>query len=330
MITLNNYRLRILREVAARGTYAAAAEALYLTGPAVSHQIATLERELGVPLFMHNKRALRLTEAGRRLVRHSDRILADCEAAVADVQSVASEISGTVRISIIETAGQVVARPAIQLRKRHPDLDIVLVSMRPFRSLPALRAGELDIVISNDWDCMPATASVDMSRFDLLTESYFVALPPSHPLASQSGPLQLKDLAHESWCVTQEEVFRTALTRTMHAAGFQPHVVFESIYSRSIAGYAEIGLGIGVIPASTDVRGMDIILRPLAEPALTRHVFALIRSGSEWSPGVRTVLEAMSEGAELAVESGRASSPSSPQDDAEPPDEDAAGRTPTH
>ena len=97
MNTLNTYRLRILREVAARGTLAAAADALYLTGPAVSHQMTTLERELGVPLFERTARSLRLTEAGRRLVRRSETILSECEAAVAEVQSFSSEVAGTVR-----------------------------------------------------------------------------------------------------------------------------------------------------------------------------------------------------------------------------------------
>ena len=54
---LNTTRLRILREVAARGTITAAAEALYLTPPAVSHQLATLEREVGVPLLTRTARA---------------------------------------------------------------------------------------------------------------------------------------------------------------------------------------------------------------------------------------------------------------------------------
>ena len=68
MLPLNTQRLRILREVAARGTITAAAEALQVTGPAVSHQIGTLERELGVPLLERTPRSVRLTEAGRLLV----------------------------------------------------------------------------------------------------------------------------------------------------------------------------------------------------------------------------------------------------------------------
>ena len=74
-MVLNTNRLRILREVAARGSIAAAARALYLTGPGVSHQLATLEREVGVPLLERTPRSVRLTEAGRYLADRAGVIL---------------------------------------------------------------------------------------------------------------------------------------------------------------------------------------------------------------------------------------------------------------
>ena len=291
MYTLNTYRLRILQEVAARGTLAAAADALYLTSPAVSHQMATLERELGVPLFERTPRSLRLTEAGRRLVRHSETILTECETAVAEVQSFSSEVTGVVRMSILETT----ANPGAMIlkeRSRHPALKVILVSMHPMDALSALRAGEIDIALADDWSCLPAPASKGTTRLDLLDEGYEVVLPSSHPLASEET-LQLRDLAHEQWCITQEHGFREALRLTMRAAGFTPDVVLTSFNSRALVLSAEIGLGIGVIPVSADTRGADVALVPLAEPALTRQVFALVRSGSQESPPIRAVLDAM-------------------------------------
>jgi len=293
MRTLNTYRLKILREVAARGTLAAAADALCLTSPAVSHQMTTLERELGVPLFTRTPRSLKLTEAGRRLVRHSETILTDCEAAVADVQSFSSEITGTVTVSILETT----ANPGLMVlkeRSRHPELKVILVSMHPIDALAALRAGEIDVALADDWSCLPAPASKGTTRFDLLTEGYQVVLPLSHPLAS-AETLRLRDLAHEQWCVTREHGFRAALQLTVRAAGFTPDVVLRSFNSRALVLSAEIGLGVGVIPISADTRGATVALVPLAEPALARHVFALVRSGSQESPPVKAVLDAMKE-----------------------------------
>ena len=289
--TLNTYRLRILREVAARGTLTAAADALYLTSPAVSHQMATLERELGVPLFERTPRSLKLTEAGRRLVHHAQTILADCEAALAEVRSFAGEVAGTVTVSILETT----ANPGLMVlreRSRHPELDVVLVSMHPVDALAALRAGEIDVALADDWDCLPTPLSEGITRLDLLTEAYQVVLPRSHPLAGEES-LLLRDLADEPWCVTQERGFREALEQTMRAAGFTPRVVLRSFNSRALVLSAEIGLGVGVIPASADTRGAGVALVPLAEPELTRQVFALTRAGSEESPPIKAVLETL-------------------------------------
>ena len=95
---LSTTRLRILREVATRGTAAAAAKALFLTPPAVTYQLAALEREVGVPLLDRSARSVRLTTAGLRLVEHADTILANCELAIADVQALSEEVRGTVRL----------------------------------------------------------------------------------------------------------------------------------------------------------------------------------------------------------------------------------------
>jgi DNA-binding transcriptional LysR family regulator len=124
---LNTNRLRILREVASRGTIVAAAEALYLTPPAVSHQLGVLEREVGIPLLERSPRAVRLTDAGERLVEHAETILADCEAALADLESFSEEVSGTVHVSAFQTAAQGIVIPAVAaLRSARPALEVIV------------------------------------------------------------------------------------------------------------------------------------------------------------------------------------------------------------
>ena len=296
---LNTNRLRILREVAARGTITAAAEALYLTPPAVSHQLATLEREVGVPLLERTARSIRLTGPGRRLVEHAETILAECEAAVADVESLAGQVSGNVRISVFQTAAQSIALPALAgLRARFPSLELDIRELEPFRALPALRAGQLDIALSHEWDFVPVASDPAFTRYDLLTEAIMVLLPKRHPLAVGGGPVRLRDLANECWCVAQESAAsREAVERVAHAAGIEPHVILESNYFRAIGSAVEAGLGVGVAPQMTDLRGLDIAMRPLIEPSLTRRIFAAVRAGSGESPAVRTVLDAMVEAA---------------------------------
>ncbi|MDO8963097.1 MAG: LysR family transcriptional regulator [Coriobacteriia bacterium] len=292
-MTLNTNRLRILREVAARGTITAAADALYLTPPAVSHQLATLEREIGLPLLERTARSVRLTDAGRRLVAHADVILADCEAAIADVAAFSHEVSGTVRISFFQTVAQSIALPALsELARTFPNLEITLQGLELVRALPALRAGALDIALSHEWDFVPMAPDPAFTRHDLLSDPIVALLPAGHRLAG--GPVRLKDLANERWCVAQEDATsRQAVERVAQSAGFEPHIVLESNYFRAIGAAVEAGLGVGIVPVMTDLRGLDIAIRPLIEPSMGRRIFAAVRAGSDESPTIRTVLDAM-------------------------------------
>jgi len=296
-MTLNTNRLRILREVAARGTITAAAEALYLTPPAVSHQLVALEREVGVALLERTARSIRLTGPGMRLVEHSEIILAECESALADVAAFAKEVSGMVRISVFQTAAQSIALPALaRVAGRYPGLELTIRELEPVRALPALRAGQLDIALSHEWDFVPAPNDPSITRYNLLAEPIMVLLPMNHPLAT--GPVRLKDLAGERWCVAQEDTTsRQAVERVAQSAGFQPQVILESNYFRAIGSAVEAGLGVGVAPLMTDLRGLDIAIRPLVEPSMTRRIFAAVRAGSGETPSVRAVLDAMIEAA---------------------------------
>src|SRR3712207_9325365 len=97
-------RMRVLREVAARGSITAAASALSVTPSAVSQQLAALEREAGVALVERGPRSVRLTEAGRALVAHTDEVLARLQAAELDIQAIGGLRRGTLRVASFPTA----------------------------------------------------------------------------------------------------------------------------------------------------------------------------------------------------------------------------------
>lgn len=298
--TLNTTRLRILREVAARGTIAAAAEALYLTPPAASHQLAVLEREVGVPLLERTARSARLTEAGKRLVQHAETILGDCEVALADLATFSHEVSGHMRISTFQTAAQTIALPAIaELVRRFPSLEVTVSDLEPVRAIPALKAGQLDIALSHEWDFVPLPKEPGLDRHDLLTERIVALLPVGHPQAG--GPVRLADLADDRWCVALESAAsRQAVTRVANSAGFEPKVVLESNYFRAIGSAVEAGLGVGIAPAMTDLRGLNLVIQPLAEPVMSRRIFAATRKGSGGAPAMQAVLRALLESARRA------------------------------
>src|SRR5829696_9712465 len=119
-------RLQVLREVAEHGTLAAAADVLHLTPSAVSQQLAALEREVGQPVVERNGRGVRLTGAAELLVGHANIVLAQLEAAAADVAAYAEGVVGSVRIAGFATAlAELVAPAAAALRTSHPRLTLI-------------------------------------------------------------------------------------------------------------------------------------------------------------------------------------------------------------
>src|ERR671934_1770681 len=141
-------RMRVLREVAVRGSFSAAAEALSFTQSAVSQQIAALEREAGTILVQRNARGVRLTEAGEALVRHTDAILARLAEAEAELEAIAGLKGGRLRMAAFESAGSTLMPPAIAaFRERHPAVELSLTLAEPEESIPRLHAEEFDLAL---------------------------------------------------------------------------------------------------------------------------------------------------------------------------------------
>ena len=133
-------RMRVLREVAERGTIAAAARALAFTPSAVSQQLAALEREAGVALLDRHGGRVRLTDAGRRLVARTEAILAELEAATAELAAAASVVTGDVHVAAFPSAEQALLAPAVAaLSRRHPDVRVRTTELEPETSLPRIR-----------------------------------------------------------------------------------------------------------------------------------------------------------------------------------------------
>ena len=141
-------RMRVLREVAARGSFSAAAESLSYTQSAVSQQIAALEREAGTTLVERSARGVRLTDAGRVLVEHADAILARLAAAEAELEAIAGLRGGRLRLTTFPSAGATIMPVAIaRFRERHPAVDPALQIAEPPDGLAQLKAGETDIAL---------------------------------------------------------------------------------------------------------------------------------------------------------------------------------------
>src|SRR5271165_7339627 len=141
-------RLRVLREVAYRGSISAAAEALSYSQSAVSQQIATLESETGMALLERHPRGVSLTAAGQALVGHAEGILAGLEAAESALGAIAGLRGGRLRMASFPTAGATLMPHAIAtFRAAYPDVELTLAEGEPEEIAARMRAGELDLAL---------------------------------------------------------------------------------------------------------------------------------------------------------------------------------------
>src|ERR671936_2194626 len=178
-------RLRVLAEVARRGSFSGAAEALYLSQSAVSQQVATLEKEVGMPLLERTRRGPKLNDAGRMLVGHAEAALARLEEAEHELKAIAGLEGGELRVASFPSASATLLTQALgEFRARFPDVRLSVTEAEPEDSLPRLLAAEVDLAIVFDYPMLPSSEEErDINRVMLLTESMYLALPHGHPLA---------------------------------------------------------------------------------------------------------------------------------------------------
>lgn len=297
----------MLREVAAQGSIAGAARALYMTPSAVSQQMAVLEREAGTELLERSGRGVRLTEAGLRLVKHTEVVLAELERAEADLAAASVGLVGSVSVSAFPTGARAVLIPAlVVLQERHPNLRLSMIDLEPEESLPALKAGELDVVMTYEWDILPTIEDPGIDREHLITEPVLLAMPANHPLAD-GRPVNLAHLSTEQWIVGKDSSSMLDLVvAAAGRAGFEPRTNFHSMDFEVILAAVAAGLGVSLVPSITLPESeSNVAFVPVAGMSLHRRIWAAVRAGSSGHPGIAAVLEALREvSAEVAAGHG--------------------------
>src|ERR671919_903731 len=114
-------RLHVLAEVARRGSFSSAADSLYLSQSAVSQQVATLEREVGLSLLERTSDGPKLTDAGRTLVGHAEAAIARLEEAEHEVAAIAGLEGGELRIASFPSASVTLLTEALsEFSAAHP------------------------------------------------------------------------------------------------------------------------------------------------------------------------------------------------------------------
>jgi DNA-binding transcriptional LysR family regulator len=307
---LDTHRLRLLREFAERGTIAATAAALGYTPSAVSQQLAALERESGAVLLDRTARTAELTDAGRRLVEHAERILAMIEAAEADLSPAGP--TGRVTVTAFPTAA-VAFGPALVRRVRaHPGLTLLLRETQREEGLRLVRSGEADVALVADWSgrlTRPGPGNTDgeengesgfLRFYRLLRDPVVLVLPRGHPFADPAKPVELDELRNEPWLAAPiGEPSRQAVDRLLVGTGGMPPAPWEFEGLSTILSLVARGIGIAALPRLTLAAGdRRVAVRELPGTAQARDVCAVARASSVRRPSVAVILAALDSAAE--------------------------------
>ncbi|AVO42386.1 LysR family transcriptional regulator [Simplicispira suum] len=292
---LNLSRLHLLSELSVLGTIAKVAEAVNLTRPAVSQQLAILEQETGTVLFERSGRGVRLTLAGESLVASSAKVFDLVNEIESDLASAKGDVAGEVRISAFGSVATTFI-PAVfkELVKQHPQLALRFEELEPGESLKAAAAKQVDLALVDD--SISAEALSSMLYFRPVYEDHLaVVMASSHRLANATS-ISITDLASENWAINRNaQTYKAQIVNACHEAGFAPKVVASC---RNIAATLEMvrtGYVITVLPAlalraaATDPAFSVVPVAPL----MVRRIFVAMVQGTFRRPAIAAVLRAL-------------------------------------
>lgn len=300
-------RLRVLAAVAREGSVTGAARALHYAQPSVSHHLARLEAEVGVPLTERHGRGVRLTAAGRLLAARAEEILGRVGAAREELDALVSLSAGRVRLAAFPSALATLVPGVVgRLAREHPGLGVGLVEAEPPEALDAVRRGAVDVALVFEHDRSPVDVE-GLRAVPVLAEELFLVRAGTGPhpgthlgtrsatdgaaASSEEGAVDLAPLADAAWIAGCERC-RADLVGRCERAGFTPRVAFETDDYVAVQALVASGVGVSLLPALALRAHRDPRVTVRALPGAARRVLA-VTYGERPSPGAAAVVEGL-------------------------------------
>jgi len=288
--------LKYLVSVAELGSLTAAAQAHFVTQPAVSMRLRKLQEELGVALIEAEGRRVRLTRAGEIVLdyaRRFGRLEEELEREIADLTGL---VRGRIAIGAMDAASSYVLPHVFsRFRERYPGIDVALEVMATNPLLSELRAGRLDLVVGT----LPIERGSDLEIFPIYTERLLLVAHPAHALAGRRA-LAISALAGQAFISFHEgAITRGIIEGVLGSHGVTPRVTMTTDSPEAIRNLAAAGLGMAILPERVvrdDIaRGIlvEIAIRGLA---FERTLGLIIPVRRYLSATVRAFLGVLAEG----------------------------------
>ncbi len=275
--------LRTIRAIQQAGGLARAAEMMNMTQSALSHQVAGLENQVGMELFVRRSKPMTLSSAGIRLLRTAERILPEIAALEEEFQSLRSGKTGRLHIAIQCHACFDWLFPVLEMfRHAWPEVDVDIRAGLAFDSFPALLREEVDLVISSNPEPLPGLTFHPL--FDY--QPTFVA-SALNPLAAKAM-IEAEDFRDQTlitYPVSRDklDVFTDLLTPAKVEPRAQRPVELTAVILMLVGS----NRGVAVLPdwVIRDVKmNADYVTRPLAPGNLTRRLYAATRDEDAAKP----------------------------------------------
>lgn len=286
-------RLRVFAAVAEHGSITGAAEALHITGPAVSQHLRKLEREARCPLVERDGRGIRLTAAGRMLADSALAMAGAATLAERDLATLDELVAGPLRLGAVASAVRTLLPDVLrELATAHPRLRPTLRDGEGIELLPALAAGRLDAVLMESWTCRPAPLPAGVQVVPLLTEEVRLAVHEAHPLAERTA-VSLDELRDESWtsCPAGTDAYEAVL-QTMRRHGVRGTLRYLVVDYGTQLSLVAAGLAVALVPRTGSPEHRPGVRFLACEPAVTRTL-AVATEAHRDSPAVRALVSAL-------------------------------------
>lgn len=292
-------RLRLLVELSRRGTLSAVADALSYSKASVSQQLSALERDVGVPLLRRVGRGVQFTPQGNVLVAEAIGILDQLEHAQVAVAESLTEVTGTVRIAVFQSAAHsLLPRALAALKTQHSALRVEVTECDPETGLVGVSSRDFDLILAEQYPGRTRPIHADLDRVLLAHDTIALAQHPGTPEAA-GAVAALWATRDEPWVLepagTASRAWAEQLCRT---AGFEPDVRFEVADLTAHVRLIRAGLAVGLLPELVWAGETPTVAVTPLPSAPRREIFSSTRRVSVAAPSIMAVRRALAAAAE--------------------------------
>ncbi|MFJ8170015.1 LysR family transcriptional regulator [Streptomyces sp. NPDC094473] len=292
-------RLAALVAVSEAGSITRAAARLGYTAPALSQQLAKLEREAGAALLVRHHRGARLTAAGELLAGRARRVLDEMDQARHELASLAGLSGGRLRVGTFVTAGIHLLPPVLTaFRRAHPDVELAVTDYEPPAGVTAVAAGDVDLALTHAYEpAVPHPLPAGLSAEPLLVEELVLVTALGQMLAEGSGPLPVAELAGRPLISSApDHPPRRGVERALADAGATPAVVCESPGYALVCALVSAGIGVAVVPEMVAAMSPAPLAVRRLEPAAFRRTISVVHRGDRNTPAATTLMALLRSG----------------------------------